>query len=112
MDWIMVVLLLIALAAIVQLWIELSRQRRQTLSANFAVEEAQRELERLQAAQAQTIHVTRLAALGQMVVGLARDINAPLGFARNNLSMVSELLEEYRGLVQKYDTAVQHCLQP
>jgi signal transduction histidine kinase len=112
MDWIMVVLLLIALAAIVQLWIELSRQRRQTMSANFAVEEAQQELERLQAAQAQTIHVTRLAALGQMVVGLARDINVPVGFAQNNLAMIGELLDEYRTLVQRYDMAVQHCLQP
>jgi signal transduction histidine kinase len=112
MDWITVVLLLIALAAVVQLWMELSRQKKQTLSANFAVEEAQHELERLQAAQAQTIHVTRLAALGQMVVGIARDTNVPLGFAQNNLSMIVELLDEYQVLVQRYDMAVQHCLQP
>jgi signal transduction histidine kinase len=112
MDWVIIVLLLVALAAIVQLWLELARQKKQTMSANFAVEEAQRELDRLQAAQTQTIHVTRLAALGQMVTSLARDINVPLGFARNNIRTISELLEEYRGLVQRYDTAVQHCLQP
>jgi len=112
MDWITVILLVVALAAIVQLWMELSRQKKQTLSANFAVEEAQRELDRLQAAQAQTIHVTRLAALGQMVVGIARDTNVTLGFAQNNLTMLVELLDEYRELVQRYDTAVQHCLQP
>jgi len=112
MDWVIIVLLLVALAAIVQLWLELARQKRQTLSANFAVEEAQRELDRLQAAQTQTIHVTRLAALGQMVASIARDINVPLGFARNNIRSIIELLEEYRGLVQHYDTAVQHCLQP
>jgi len=112
MDWITILLLLIALAAIVQLWMELSRQKKQTMSANFAVEEAQRELDRLQAAQTQTIHVTRLAALGQMVVGISRDIDVPLGFARNNIAIIVELLEEYRELVQHYDTAVQHCLQP
>jgi signal transduction histidine kinase len=112
MDWITVTLLVVALAAIAQLWMELSRQKKQTMSANFAVEEAQRELDRLQAAQAQTIHVTRLAALGQMVVGIARDTNVPLGFAQNNLTMLVELLDEYRELVQRYDTAVQHCLQP
>ena len=55
MDWITVILLVVALAAIAQLWMELSRQKKQTMSANFAVEEAQRELDRLQAAQAQTI---------------------------------------------------------
>ena len=82
MDWMILVLLLVALGAIVQLWLELKRQKRETMSANFAVEEAQRELDRLQAAQAQTIHVTRLAALGQMVVGIARDIDVPIGFAR------------------------------
>lgn len=112
MDWTLLILLLIALAAIVQLWYELRRQKRETVSAHFAVEEAQRELERLQASQAQTIHVTRLAALGQMVVGIARDINAPIGFAQNNIAMIAELLDEYRALVRSYDTAVQHCLQP
>lgn len=112
MDWTLLILLLIALVAIVQLWFELRRQKRETVSANFAVEEAQRELERLQAAQAQTIHVTRLAALGQMVVSLARDITVPVGLAQNNIALVAEVLEEYCALVRRYDTAVQHCLQP
>jgi len=112
MDWTLLILLLIALVAIVQLWLELRKQRRETVSAHFAIEEAQRELDRLQAAQAQTIHVTRLAALGQMVVGIARDINVPLGFVQNNLAMITELLDDYRELVRRYDTAVQHCLQP
>jgi signal transduction histidine kinase len=112
MDWTLLILLLIALASIVQLWLELNKQKRETVSAHFAVEEAQRELDRLQAAQAQTIHVTRLAALGQMLVGLARDVNVPLGLAQNNIAMIAELLDEYRDLVRRYDTAVQHCLQP
>jgi len=112
MDWTLLLLLLVALAAIVQLWIALTNQRRQTLSANFAVEEAQQELERLQAAQAQTIQVTKLAALGQLVAGVAREINAPLGLAQGNIEVVGEMLAEYRSLVQQYDAAVQHCLQP
>ena len=112
MDWTLLFLLLIALAAIVQLWIALTNQRRQTLSANFAVEEAQQELDRLQAAQAQTIQVTKLAALGQMVAGVAREVNAPLGLAQGNIEVVGEMLTEYRELVQRYDAAVQHCLQP
>jgi two-component system, NtrC family, sensor kinase len=112
MDWTLIFLLLIALAAIVQLWIALNNQRRQTLSANFAVEEAQQELDRLQAAQAQTIQVTKLAALGQMIAGVAREINAPLGLAQGNIEVVGEMLAEYRSLVQQYDAAVQHCLQP
>ena len=112
MDWTLLLLLLVALAAIMQLWIALTNQRRQTLSANFAVEEAQQELERLQAAQAQTIQVTKLAALGQLVAGVAREINAPLGLAQGNIEVVGEMLAEYRSLVQQYDAAVQHCLQP
>jgi signal transduction histidine kinase len=112
MDWTLILLLLVALAAIVQLWLALNNQRRQTLSANFAVEEAQHELDRLQAAQAQTIQVTKLAALGQMIAGVTREINAPLGLARGNIEVVGEMLAEYRSLVQQYDAAVQHCLQP
>ena len=112
MDWTLILLLLVALAAIVQLWIALTNQRRQTLSANFAVEEAQHELDRLQAAQAQTIQVTKLAALGQLIAGVAREINAPLGLAKGNIEVVGEMLAEYRSLVERYDEAVQHCLQP
>jgi two-component system NtrC family sensor kinase len=112
MDWTLLLLLLVALGAIVQLWLALNNQRRQTLSANFAVEEAQQDLERLQAAQAQTIQVTKLAALGQMIAGVAREINAPLGLAQGNIEVVGEMLAEYRSLVQQYDAAVQHCLQP
>jgi len=112
MDWTLLLLLLVALAAILQLWIALNNQRRQTLSANFAVEEAQQELDRLQAAHAQTIQVTKLAALGQMIAGVAREINAPLGLAKGNIEVVGEMLAEYRSLVQQYDAAVQHCLQP
>ena len=112
MDWTLLLLLLIALAAIVQMWIALTNQRRQTLSANFAVEEAQQELERLQAAQAQTIQVIKLAALGQLVSGFAREINMPLGLSQGNIDVVREMLDEYRNLVQQYDAAVQYCLQP
>ena len=112
MDWTLLLLLLIALAAIVQMWIALTNQRRQTLSANFAVEEAEQELERLQAAHAQTIQVIKLAALGQLVSGFAREINMPLGLSQGNIDVVREMLDEYRTLVQQYDAAVQYCLQP
>jgi signal transduction histidine kinase len=47
-----------------------------------------------------------------MIAGVAREINAPLGLAKGNIEVVGEMLAEYRSLVQQYDAAVQHCLQP
>jgi signal transduction histidine kinase len=52
------------------------------------------------ASHAQVMHTTKLAALGQMVAGVAHEINTPLGFVKSNVEVVNDLLGEYEPLAQ------------
>lgn len=70
------------------------------------------ELKQLQSSQAQVIHTTKLASLGQMVAGVAHELNTPLGFVKSNVEVIADLLDDYRKLVKDYDIAVQYCQQP
>jgi len=86
--------------------------RRESRVLKAAHAESEEEIKRLQATQSQVIHTTKLASLGQMVAGVAHEINTPLGFVKSNVEVIGDLLDDYRKLVKQYDAAVQYCLQP
>ncbi|MGH8445740.1 MAG: sensor histidine kinase [Solimonas sp.] len=48
----------------------------------------------LKASQAQLVQSEKMASLGQMVAGVAHEINTPLGYVRNNVDMIRGLFEE------------------
>jgi signal transduction histidine kinase len=62
------------------------------------------DLEKMQQTQSQVIHTTKLASLGQMIAGVAHEMNTPIGFVKSNVEVVRELLTEHRQLLGK-------CLQ-
>ncbi|HWT16030.1 MAG TPA: ATP-binding protein [Patescibacteria group bacterium] len=76
------------------------RKLRGSLSHN------EEEAKKREASQAQVIHTTKLASLGQMVAGVAHEINTPLGFVKSNVEVVSDLLSEYEAAVTKVMTGV------
>ncbi len=53
------------------------------------------EMQTMQSSQAQVIHTTKLASLGQMIAGVAHEMNTPLGFVKSNVEVVGELVEEH-----------------
>jgi signal transduction histidine kinase len=67
------------------------------------VRELESELGKMQQSQALVIHTTKLAALGQMIAGVAHEMNTPIGFVKSNVEVVRELLGEYRELLGKVD---------
>jgi two-component system NtrC family sensor kinase len=106
------VIVLLLLAVCAWLGFELMKARRKNLVLRGGQSDTEEELKRLQATQSQVIHTTKLASLGQMVAGVAHEINTPLGFVKSNVEVVGDLLDDYRTLVKQYDAAVQYCLQP
>jgi two-component system, NtrC family, sensor kinase len=108
--WIVLIVLLLAACGWLALMLQKAQRQNAVLQAGQT--EAEEENKRLQATQSQVIHTTKLASLGQMVAGVAHEINTPLGFVKSNVEVIGDLLDDYRKLVMQYDAAVQYCLQP
>ncbi len=78
--------------------------------ANQQLEGALLALEKAHAAlketQAQLVHSEKMRALGQMVAGVAHEINNPIAFVSNNLAYLDTLLPGLRGLFAAYQPLV------
>ena len=108
--WIVVIVVLLVICGWQAFMLQRLQRGKAALEAGHT--DASDELKRLQATQSQVIHTTKLASLGQMVAGVAHEINTPLGFVKSNVEVVGDLLDDYRTLVTRYDAAVEYCLQP
>ncbi|MBS1158972.1 MAG: ATPase [Proteobacteria bacterium] len=58
----------------------------------------------LKASQSQIIQSEKMASLGQMVAGVAHEINTPLGYVKNNLEMAGEAFKSLQNLGDAHDS--------
>ncbi|MCC2637809.1 MAG: ATPase [Moraxellaceae bacterium] len=64
--------------------------------------ELARAYDALKSSQAALIQSEKMASLGQMVAGVAHEINTPLGYVRNNVEMLGEFSGQFGELLQGY----------
>ncbi|MBC1240336.1 ATP-binding protein [Nostoc sp. 2RC] len=64
--------------------------------------ELQKALQELQSTQAQLIQTEKMSSLGQLVAGVAHEINNPVNFISGNITYVGEYTQQLLQLVQLY----------
>jgi two-component system, NtrC family, sensor kinase len=66
----------------------------------------QQALTQLEQAQVQMVQTAKMSSLGQLVAGIAHEINNPINFIHGNLSYVQEYAQELMGFVDRHQLSV------
>ncbi|ACF13197.1 integral membrane sensor signal transduction histidine kinase [Chloroherpeton thalassium ATCC 35110] len=64
----------------------------------------------LHESQTQLIQSEKMASLGQMVAGLAHEMNTPLGFVRNNIEIIGENERDFLSALEKSKKILNHLV--
>ena len=91
--------------------LETERNKTSALTANLEqrVEQRTFELTRalkdLQQTQSQLVQTEKMSSLGEMVAGIAHEINNPISFIRGNIPILSEYFQDMLDLIKIYEMA-------
>ena len=72
------------------------------LAAQTQAQQLERALQNLKQTQAQLIQTEKMSSLGQLVAGVAHEINNPVNFITGNLSHASNYIQDLLGLIELY----------
>lgn len=66
----------------------------------------------LKASQAQLVQSEKMASLGQMVAGVAHEINTPLGYVRNNVEMIQGVFALTADALARHEQLARMLIDP
>ncbi|HLO84657.1 MAG TPA: PAS domain S-box protein [Nostocaceae cyanobacterium] len=79
-----------------------TQSRAATLAAQTHAEKLSETLQKLQHTQAQLIQTEKMSSLGQLVAGVAHEINNPVNFIHGNLTHAKEYFDDLVRLIKIY----------
>jgi two-component system NtrC family sensor kinase len=79
--------------------------RIRTEQLRTANEELQAAYRELQVTQMQLVQREKMASVGQLVAGVAHELNNPIGFVYSNVGTLEDFVRRLRGMLETYRTA-------
>ncbi|MEM7554338.1 MAG: ATP-binding protein [Cyanobacteria bacterium P01_A01_bin.84] len=79
-----------------------TKQKQIEINAQQKAIELESTLQKLQEAQTQIIQTEKMTSLGQMVAGIAHEINNPTNFIHANLSFAKDYIQDLLGILELY----------
>jgi signal transduction histidine kinase len=73
-------------------------------------EELEKANAQLKSSQIALVQSEKMASLGQMVAGIAHEINTPLGYVQNNVAMGQDLFVQVQAMIAGYEALVDNLL--
>ncbi|MHC5740387.1 MAG: GAF domain-containing protein [Nostoc sp.] len=75
---------------------------QKTQALNQKAQDLEQALQHLQKTQAQLIHTEKMSSLGQLVAGVAHEINNPISFINDNLNHLENYIVDLMSLLALY----------
>ncbi len=87
---------------------DLLKAMEQQMRANTA--ELEQAYSQLKSSQLALVQSEKMASLGQMVAGIAHEINTPLGYVQNNVAVGQDLFLQVQSMIAGYESLVDNLM--